>query len=89
MKEGISYRIFGGLKFYDRKEIKDVIAYLRVIENPSDDISLKRIINEPKRGIGAVTVGTAEDLANQRGEHIYPDFIRKRISRAPKSQARN
>ena len=71
MKEGISYRIFGGLKFYDRKEIKDVIAYLRVIENPSDDISLKRIINEPKRGIGAVTVGTAEDLANQKGVSIF------------------
>ena len=51
MKEGIAYKIFGGLKFYDRKEIKDLLAYLRLIQNPSDNISLKRCINEPKRGI--------------------------------------
>ena len=55
-REGIAYKIFGGLKFYDRKEIKDIIAYLRVIQNPSDNISLKRIINEPKRGIGNLSL---------------------------------
>ena len=71
MREGISYKIFGGLKFYDRKEIKDVLAYLRVIQNPGDNISLKRIINEPKRGIGNVTVDTAEQLANKRGVSIF------------------
>ena len=71
MKEGISYKIFGGLKFYDRKEIKDVIAYLRVIQNPSDNISLKRIINVPKRGIGSTTVETAEKLAGIRGVSIF------------------
>jgi DNA helicase-2/ATP-dependent DNA helicase PcrA len=71
MREGISYKIFGGLKFYDRKEIKDVLAYLRVIQNPADNISLKRIINEPKRGIGNVTVDTAEQLANKRGVSIF------------------
>ncbi|RXE58121.1 DNA helicase PcrA [Acetivibrio mesophilus] len=71
MKEGISYKIFGGLKFYDRKEIKDVIAYLRVIQNPADNISLKRIINEPKRGIGNTTVDNAEKLANERGVSIF------------------
>ncbi|MFZ5989881.1 MAG: DNA helicase PcrA [Bacillota bacterium] len=71
MKEGISYKIFGGLKFYDRKEIKDVIAYLRLIQNPSDNISLKRIINEPKRGIGNTTVDTAERIANLREASIY------------------
>jgi len=71
MREGISYKIFGGLRFYDRKEIKDVIAYLRVIQNPSDNISLKRIINEPKRGIGNATIDTAERLANERGVSIF------------------
>lgn len=71
MREGIPYRIFGGLRFYDRKEIKDVIAYLRVIQNPYDDIALKRIINVPKRGIGNATVETAEEIARQRGCSIF------------------
>ncbi len=71
MREAIPYKIVGGLKFYDRKEIKDIIAYLRVIQNPSDNISLKRIINVPKRGIGNATVETAESMANQRGCSIF------------------
>ncbi|MDP4092888.1 MAG: DNA helicase PcrA [Bacillota bacterium] len=71
MRESIPYRIFGGLRFYDRKEIKDIIAYLRVIQNPSDNISLKRIINVPKRGLGNTTVDTAENIANERGCSIY------------------
>ncbi|MDQ2086598.1 DNA helicase PcrA [Herbivorax sp. ANBcel31] len=71
MKEGITYKIFGGLKFYDRKEIKDIIGYLRVIQNPSDNISLKRIINEPKRGIGNTTLNTAEKHANVAGVSIF------------------
>lgn len=71
MRESIPYRIFGGLRFYDRKEIKDIIAYLRVIQNPSDNISLKRIINVPKRGIGNTTVDTAEGVANQRSCSIF------------------
>ncbi|MCX8129202.1 MAG: DNA helicase PcrA [Clostridia bacterium] len=71
MKEGIPYKIVGGLRFYDRKEIKDVIAYLRVIQNPADNISLKRIINVPKRGIGDATLGKAEDIANKRGCSIF------------------
>lgn len=71
MREGIPYRIFGGLRFYDRKEIKDIIAYLRVIQNPSDNISLKRIINVPKRGIGNTTVEAAEGIANERGSSIF------------------
>ena len=56
MRAGIPYRVFGGLRFYDRKEIKDIIAYLRCIVNPSDDISLRRIINQPKRSIGESTI---------------------------------
>ncbi len=71
MKSGIPYRIFGGLKFYDRKEIKDIIAYLRLIANPSDDVALKRIINVPKRGIGNTTVETAENIALSRSCSIY------------------
>jgi len=71
MKDGIPYRIFGGLRFYDRKEIKDIIAYLRVIQNPADDIALKRIINVPKRGIGNTTVDTAERVAVSRSCSIY------------------
>ncbi len=71
MRDAIPYKIVGGLKFYDRKEIKDIIAYLRVIQNPSDNISLKRIINVPKRGIGNTTVDTAEGIANKRGCSIF------------------
>jgi DNA helicase-2/ATP-dependent DNA helicase PcrA len=71
MREGIPYKIVGGLRFYDRKEIKDILAYLRVVQNPGDNISLKRIINVPKRGIGSTTVDTAEDLANKRGCSIF------------------
>lgn len=52
----IPYNIYGGTKFYERKEIKDLIAYLRVIQNPQDDISIKRIINVPRRGIGLRTI---------------------------------
>jgi len=71
MKSGIPYRIFGGQRFYDRKEIKDIIAYLRLIANPSDDVALKRIINVPKRGIGNTTVETAENIAVSKGCNIY------------------
>lgn len=71
MKKGIPYRIIGGHRFYDRKEIKDVIAYLRVIQNPHDDISLKRIINVPKRGIGKVTLDKVETAASEQGVSLY------------------
>ncbi len=63
VREGIPYRVFGGLKFYDRKEIKDAIAYLRIINNPSDDVSARRIVNEPKRGIGISSVNRAAAIA--------------------------
>ncbi|EOD00301.1 UvrD-helicase domain-containing protein [Caldisalinibacter kiritimatiensis] len=71
IKANIPYRIVGGLKFYDRKEIKDIIAYLRLIQNPLDDISLKRIINVPKRGIGKKTIEKLEQYSLQKGESIY------------------
>ncbi|NLO99215.1 MAG: DNA helicase PcrA [Clostridiaceae bacterium] len=63
MKQGVPYKIYGGLKFYARKEIKDVIALLRVVQNGNDDISLKRIINVPKRGIGKTTLDRVEQYA--------------------------
>ena len=71
MKSGIPYRIFGGLRFYDRKEIKDIISYLRLIQNPADDVALKRVINVPKRGIGNTTLDTAVRIALERSCSIY------------------
>ena len=71
MREGLPYKIVGGQKFYDRKEIKDIIAYLRLIQNPADNVSLKRVINVPKRGIGDATVDAAEDLAFESGVSIF------------------
>ena len=66
MKYGIPYKLVGALKFYDRKETKDLLAYLRLIHNPSDSISLKRIINVPKRGIGKTTIESLEQQAAAR-----------------------
>lgn len=71
MKKGIPYKIVGGLRFYDRREIKDILAYLKLIQNPNDDISLKRIINVPRRGIGNVTMEKVEEYASSVGESIY------------------
>ncbi|MBA5850861.1 DNA helicase PcrA [Clostridium sp. cel8] len=71
MRYNIPYRIVGGLKFYDRKEIKDIISYLKFINNPLDDISLKRIINEPKRSIGASTVNKVQEFASSMDECMY------------------
>lgn len=65
MREGIPYRVVGGLKFYDRKEVKDVLSYLKLLANPSDNIALKRIINVPKRGIGASSVQQIEEYAER------------------------
>ena len=62
-RKGIPYKIVGGTKFYDRKEIKDILAYLKVIVNPQDDISIKRIINVPKRSIGDATVAKVQEFA--------------------------
>ena len=74
-RAGIPYNIYGGIKFYERKEIKDIIAYLRVIQNPQDDISLKRIINVPRRGIGLRTIEKIEDRTSLKEESIYSVLI--------------
>lgn len=75
LKKNIPYNIYGGLKFYDRKEIKDILAYLKVISNPTDDIALKRIINVPKRGIGAKTIEKIQNKADVTGEALYSAMI--------------
>jgi len=71
MKHGIPYKMYGGLKFYARREIKDVIAWLRVVQNENDDISLKRIINVPKRGIGKTTLDRIEQYAAAEETSMY------------------
>ena len=71
IKSDIPYTIVGGVKFYDRKEIKDILAYLRLISNPDDDISLGRVINVPKRGIGDTTMDKLGDMAARRGISLY------------------
>ena len=70
-KDGIPYRIYGGLSFYQRKEIKDVIAYFRLISNPNDEEAFKRIINYPARGIGDTTVGKIIQTAQQYGVSLW------------------
>ena len=69
-KSGIPYRMLGSLRFYDRKEVKDIIAYLSVINNPSDNVRLTRIVNEPKRGIGDASFDTASKIAEEIGVPI-------------------
>lgn len=71
IKSDIQYTIVGGVKFYDRKEIKDILAYLRLISNPDDDISLSRIVNVPKRGIGDTSMDRVADMAGRRGISLY------------------
>jgi len=71
IKSSIPYKIFGGTKFYDRKEIKDIVSYLRLISNPNDDISLTRIINVPKRAIGEATVDKLRQLAAKYDKSIF------------------
>ena len=71
VRSGITYRIIGGHRFFDRKEIRDVLAYLRLIDNNNDDVRLKRIINEPKRGIGDTTVSHAAEIASMLGVSIF------------------
>ncbi len=68
---GIPYQIFGGLRFYDRKEIKDVLAYMRILINPDDSVSLLRIINNPPRGIGPATLDRLSQIASEQGISLF------------------
>ncbi|WP_367306641.1 DNA helicase PcrA [Alicyclobacillus acidocaldarius] len=71
LQRGIPYRIYGGLRFYERREVKDVIAYLRLIANPNDDVSFLRVVNVPKRGIGDTTLEKLAEYARQRGTSLF------------------
>ena len=75
VRAGIPYRIIGGHRFYDRKEIRDALAYLTVLANPADDVRLLRIINEPKRGVGDATIAAASAAAARLGITVYEAFL--------------
>ena len=70
-REAIPYKIVGGLKFYERKEIKDIISYLRLVQNPADNLSLNRVINEPKRGIGKTSLDKIAQIAEENNISMY------------------
>ncbi|WP_297376769.1 ATP-dependent helicase [uncultured Helcococcus sp.] len=93
MQNHINHKIIGGLKFYDRKEVKDIIAYLALIANPDDNVALKRVVNTPKRGIGDTTLSKLEFYANNNGESmfdsIYSDGLKDSLSKATISKLRN
>lgn len=69
-RRGVPYRVLGGLRYYDRKEIKDLISYMRLVQNPADDLALLRVINEPKRGVGVKTIEKLQTLAKVRDESL-------------------
>jgi DNA helicase-2/ATP-dependent DNA helicase PcrA len=84
-QRGAPYRVIGGVRFYDRKEIKDVTAYLSVLHNPGDILRLMRIINEPKRGIGGATLAAAQEIADTLGESLF-EVISRADEYAPLSK---
>src|SRR5690606_5859626 len=93
-KKDIPYRIYGGLSFYQRKEIKDVLAYLRLILNPKDEEALKRVINYPARGIGGTTIDRLIVAANHYNRSIFEvkkniDKIDLKINSGTKSRLRD
>ena len=71
VRDGVPYRIIGGHRFYERKEIKDALAYLAVVSNKNDNVRLRRIINEPKRGIGDTTVNYVSEIAARTGSSMF------------------
>ncbi len=75
----IPYRVLGGLRYYDRKEVKDIISYMRLVQNPADDLALARIINEPKRGIGAKTIEKLQTLATVRGTSLFETLLDEEV----------
>lgn len=83
-RNGVPYRIYGGLKFFDRAEVKDMLAYLSVINNPADDLRLRRIVNVPVRGIGQATVDKAQLIAAQQGMTLYEVFCNANLFSALK-----
>ncbi|MGF1617041.1 MAG: DNA helicase PcrA [Acidimicrobiia bacterium] len=86
VRRGIPYAVVGSVKFYDRKEIKDAVAYLRALVNPADEVSLKRIINEPRRGIGATSIAHL-DRFSQANRISFADAV-ERVNEIPQLNAR-
>ncbi|NCW93729.1 MAG: DNA helicase PcrA [Actinobacteria bacterium] len=80
MRAGVPYKVVGGVRFYERKEVKDLLAYLRVLVNPDDEVSLRRIINTPKRGIGDRALDSIDDLAKRDGISFWQALSRSSIS---------
>ena len=76
---GITYRVLGGLRYYDRKEIKDLLCYMRLVQNHADDLALTRIINEPKRGIGGKTLQKLTALASVRQESLFETLLDEEV----------
>lgn len=75
VRSRVPYKVVGGLKFYDRKEVKDILAYLKVINNPVDSVSLERIINVPKRGIGDATIDKVKQFGQDRDMGLYSSML--------------
>lgn len=89
LRRGINYAVVGGTKFYARKEIKDILAYLRLLVNPDDDISLRRIINVPSRGAGAATLERIEEYASARGCPLFQVLRDVELDQSLSARARN
>lgn len=87
LKANMAYQMVGGLKFYDRKEIKDIIAYLRLITNPADDISFERIVNVPKRGIGAASIEKLRTYALMQDLSLFDAILEVEATNVPKRAA--
>lgn len=77
IRSGIQYKVVGGIKFYDRSEVKDLMSYLSLISNPDNDVAFKRVVNTPRRGIGEVTIERLEELSNNTGTSLFKsiDFV--------------
>lgn len=85
---GIPYRVVGGVRYYDRKEIKDMVAYMRLVLNPYDDVALRRIINEPRRGVGITTVEKLSTLARVREENLFDVLMDEEVMTSLSAKAR-
>ena len=78
-RSSIAYRVVGGIKFYERKEIKDIVSYLRAIVNEKDSLALSRIINVPARGIGATTLRKVENIAIQLNCSLWESLLQNHL----------
>ena len=87
-RRNVPYRVLGGLRYYDRKEIKDIMCYMRLVQNRADDLALVRIINEPKRGIGGKTLEKLQALAAVRSESLFDTLLDQEVTASLSAKAR-